>query len=154
MRVVKIAGYTIAAFLVMIVGGLLVIVWLGSTLPDKSSADRAIDLLNALPAGSNPLAVTAEDYGEDWPFTVPKGFVACAPPGSNVIFTAEGRGIYALNGRARGLMQETKNGWKEIAEIHRDNPTFFANKELVATGAKPFKVSVGPLIEKGMKLCE
>jgi hypothetical protein len=108
---------------------------------------------NVLPDDTRWKPVRSIDYGEDWPLTVNEGVLACPPPGSNVVFVHK-RTVYALNGRARGYMKEYAPSWREIDSIHRDDPKFFKNKELVDAGVRPFKVSVQPLIAAGLSICE
>ncbi|MDQ3802462.1 MAG: YebY family protein [Acidobacteriota bacterium] len=54
-----------------------------------------------------------------------------------VIFTADGR-TYAVNGIARGTKK-----YREVEEIWLDNPSI--------PGAKR---DIGPIIERGLKLCK
>ena len=80
-----------------------------------------------------------DDYGDDWPFTVPDGVVVCIPPGSRVVLRSNG-GIYALNGRAQG---DPESNWLMLDDIWRDHPD----------GITP-KVYVGDIIQLGLSLCE
>ena len=51
------------------------------------------------------VVITAEEYGDDWPFSVDSGRLYCDPPGSTVVFESDGV-VYALNGRAMGKAKE------------------------------------------------
>lgn len=76
-----------------------------------------------------------------WPFTVPEGTLLCAPYGvggnqQSVTFVAN-RTMYAVNGTAKSTGQ-----FEEIEAIWKDNP------EIPGT-----KVNIGPMLEKGLSLC-
>ncbi|WP_420463116.1 DUF2511 domain-containing protein [Candidatus Palauibacter sp.] len=58
--------------------------------------------------------ISRSDLGEEWPFTVDSGTVACPGPGSAVTFTTPNGQTYAVNGRAIGL-----NRWPRAREITR-----------------------------------
>jgi hypothetical protein len=69
--------------------------------------------------------------------------VECTPLGEKLhvlTFTAGGK-TYGLNGTARNL--EKQRGYADIREIWKDDP--------VDSGAK---INIGPIIEKGLSLCE
>lgn len=82
--------------------------------------------------------VSREELGAKWPLTVDRGVLSCN--GSNgvgqVIFTAGGK-TYAVNGLARGMKK-----YPPVDEIWADNPS----------GPGP-KKDIGPLIDRGLKLC-
>jgi hypothetical protein len=89
-----------------------------------------------------PLLVTQEQYGDKWPFTVPKGKLECFPPGI-ITFRANEK-TYAVNGLA------SSRGYPKIDEIWRDDP----NQEEVQEGTVfIMKVDMGPIINKGLDLC-
>lgn len=83
------------------------------------------------PAG----AISKADLGEKWPFTVEQGEVRCLNAGE-VVFIAEGT-TYAVNGTAEG-----RKLYADIAPIWRDDPSY-----------PGLKVSIGPIIDLGLKLC-
>ena len=94
--------------------------------------------------------IRAEQYGEEWPFTVPAGQLHCREPISKgfgkVTVTLAGD-EYALNGSARGSKDEDGlPDWKDIAEspLWREDPRY-------GDGAR---VSYPQLIEDGLKLCK
>ena len=82
--------------------------------------------------------VSREEFGAKWPLTVDRGVLSCN--GSNgvgqVFFTSGGK-TYAVNGLARGTKK-----YPPADEIWADNPS----------GPGP-KKDIGPLIERGLKLC-
>jgi hypothetical protein len=87
--------------------------------------------------GDDPSSITvsASDFGDEWPLTVDSGTLRCEPP-SAVVFETGGT-EYGVNGMA------VTNGYDEIDPIWADDPE----------GISP-KVSISPLIERGLELCE
>lgn len=86
--------------------------------------------------------ITESEYGEGWPLTVQNGTLNCTPLGTLGIVTFNSNGItYAVNGTARARARQ--NGWREIDEIWRDNP----NPQYGP------KIYIGPLVQKGLSLC-
>ena len=88
--------------------------------------------------------ISSAEFKDRWPLTVNTGTLTCNQGPGNlntqlVTFTT-GRKTYALNGAARG--QAKRRGWLEIDQIWRDNPSI--------PGAK---VSIRPLIDRGLALC-
>lgn len=45
--------------------------------------------------------IARAEFGDQWPFTVDAGELACVGPGTNVVFTADGT-TYGVNGTAKG----------------------------------------------------
>lgn len=89
--------------------------------------------------------ISKSQFPADWPLTVDAGTLNCEPvPGSPnlqlVTFTS-GAKTYALNGTAGG--QAAKRGWLEVRPIWRDNPAIAGTK-----------LSIGPLINRGLALCK
>jgi hypothetical protein len=81
--------------------------------------------------------ISKEQYGDQWPFTVDFGILACRR-GNAVIFRTEDHEVYALNGLA---MDE----YKDVRPIWKDDPNFpFPNS----------KISLGNLIREGLELCD
>jgi len=87
-------------------------------------------------------SIAESEYGEKWPLTVTEGTLSCKPIGSLgiVTFTANGK-TYAVNGTAMG--QAKKNGWKEIDEIWKPNPSIPGTR-----------INMGPILDKGLSLCK
>jgi hypothetical protein len=105
--------------------------------------------LVALPAvlvAQDRVTVTSKQFGDKWPLTVPSVTLRCigrAGTGS-VVIDVPSKGTFALNGTARMQMKKDRSlRWKEVGEIQRPDPTF----------PKDLKVSVAPLIERGLTLC-
>lgn len=107
-----------------------------------------VSALWASPCSAANVAIDRRDFGDEWPFTTPRGILGCtvvgklstgAPIGA-VTFTADGK-VYAVNGIARGHAKS--NGWHDLKEVWRDNPK-----------ARGLKVSAGVIIERGLLLCE
>jgi Protein of unknown function (DUF2511) len=91
--------------------------------------------------GDNERAVQSAAYGSDWPLTVSGGVLRCEEP-SLVTFTTDNGTTYAVNGSARGFSED--RGWvDDISPIWRDDPAFSG-----------LKISIGPLIDDGLALCE
>lgn len=85
--------------------------------------------------GTGPIRVSREDFGDDWPLTVDEGVLACVPAFA-VVFTAGGE-TYAVNGQA------ATQGYADIDPIWADDPDGLAPKK-----------NIGPLIDRGLELCE
>lgn len=79
-------------------------------------------------------AVTAAEYGDEWPFSVPSGRVDCRPSGS-AVFVADGT-TYALTGLAQS------RGYADVGPIWLDNPKIPGTK-----------VSLGAITKDALELC-
>jgi len=87
--------------------------------------------------------VSQSDFGSNWPLTVSKGTLSCAPLGGDlgiVTFSENGK-TYAVNGLAKGRAKQ--NGWRAIDEIWKANPSVPGTK-----------INIGPLIDRGLSLCK
>lgn len=84
--------------------------------------------------------ISAEDYGDAWPFTFEEGYVACHAGNALTVMDAESGRMYPLNGTAKGKAGAL--GLEPLEPVWRDNP------DIPGT-----KVSVGPVIEQGLGLC-
>jgi hypothetical protein len=91
------------------------------------------------PTPTAPGFVQRSDYGQAWPLTIDHGTLRCEP-WSTVVFTAPDGTEYAVNG-----MAEAQEGLADIEPIWRDDPDPPAGADL--------KVSIHPLIERGLELC-
>ena len=86
--------------------------------------------------------LSREDFGDDWPFTIPKGYADCVR-GNAAVFRVELDyddyldGTYALTGAAMSA------GYPEINPIWRDNPNI--------EGAK---ISIRPIIDIALEECD
>jgi hypothetical protein len=93
-------------------------------------------------AASPPGYVSSAEYGEDWPLTVPNGELRCVEP-SMVLFRAPDGRLFPVNGAAQGFYTDLP----EIEEIWALNPDpLFAESEI--------RISISPLIQRGLQLCE
>jgi hypothetical protein len=84
------------------------------------------------------IEVSSKTWHEgEWPFTVPSGILGCTQPPfpGEVTFNVDGT-VYGLNGTA------LDSGYKGVEQIWRPEP------------GDGLKVSVGGMIERGLKLCE
>ena len=99
-------------------------------------------VLSTLPVHAGTANITESEYGEKWPLTIVEGILSCAPVGSLgiVTFTANGK-TYAVNGTARSRAK--KNGWREIDEIWKANPSIPGTK-----------INMGPILDRGLSLCK
>lgn len=81
--------------------------------------------------------ITAEDFGENWPFTVDSGSVECRN-GNALVFVANGK-TYGLNG-----FGDVIPGVSDLRSIWRDDP------KNPGTG---LKVNIGPVQKVAETLC-
>lgn len=87
-------------------------------------------------AASNEALMSADELGDDWPLTVDEGIVRCEGAGE-VYFEAAGK-TYAVNGMAIGM-----SDLPEIDPIWADDPE-----------REGLKISVHPIIDRGLSLCD
>ncbi len=80
------------------------------------------------------VTVTQEEYGDDWPLTVPEAQLELID-GFYAVVHARGR-TYAMNGTARTVMSE--RGWNDIYEIWREG--------------EYGRVSIAPLLDRTLAL--
>lgn len=95
-------------------------------------------MLTSVSAFSATLDLSRAQMKEAWPFTIEGGTLKCS--GSLVTFTV-GNKTYAVNGSAKTKGRTI--GWIDIAEIWRDNPAIPGTK-----------ISIGPVISRGLELCK
>lgn len=91
------------------------------------------------PTDTKTLPVTQTVLGDAWPLTVEQGALSCEGV-AWVLFTSNGQ-VYAVNGTARGHAKS--RGWLDVASIWRADPQ-----------SPGLKVSMTPLIERGLALCQ
>ncbi len=91
--------------------------------------------------------VSAVQFGNDWPFTVPAGRFICRPA-SNVFFHAQGNKLYAVNGAAQACVENSDScsGIKA-----KDIDPIWKNDTKLGHGLKK---NIGPLINAGLGYCE
>jgi Protein of unknown function (DUF2511) len=88
--------------------------------------------------GEKSERVSRADFGDEWPLTVDSGVLSCES-GGFVYFTADADGTrYAVNGFAM-----TKGDAPRIDAIWANDPT----------GVGP-RQNIGPLIDRGLALCD
>lgn len=107
-------------------------------------------------SSSSGIEITEHQYGSKWPFSVSVGRLECK--GKAVVFYTEGK-TYGLNGMA------TKEGYLNISPIWKEDPKFFdmareiaksENRpvnEILKSMGTPTKVSIGDILNAGLKLC-
>jgi Protein of unknown function (DUF2511) len=94
---------------------------------------------NATSSSPNEKTVSRADYGAKWPLKVESGTLRCDDPGA-VTFTSNGT-TYWVNGTA-GDYGADDQGWKDIRPIWANDPDI-----------PGLKISIGPLIDDGLALC-
>jgi hypothetical protein len=92
--------------------------------------------------------ISASEFGANWPFTVTSGKLMCAPPGA-VTFVANGR-TYAVNGLAKS---DPRNA--DLREIWKDDSESEHARYMIEQGRPDLvpKISISPIIDRGLKLC-
>ena len=83
---------------------------------------------------ASSVQLSADQYGSKWPLTVKEGTLRCEGVQS-VVFEANGSS-YGVNGSA------LDQGFKDIHPIWKDDPAL-----------KGLKISISPLINRGLALC-
>lgn len=83
---------------------------------------------------ADTVEVGVSDFGSNWPLTVSSGKLKCT---KNAVTFIDGATIYALNGAAKELSYAV-----DVAPIWADNPSVAGLKK-----------DIGPLIDRGLKLC-
>lgn len=90
---------------------------------------------------AGPQLISAEQFGAGWPFTVEEMHLTCFPGNALVVSDAETGVMYPLNGVAKAKAGAL--GLEPIDKVWREDPDI--------AGAK---LSLGPVIEQGLKLCK
>ena len=106
-------------------------------------------ILFATATYSSSEAISASEYGAKWPFTISGGQLSCTPPGA-VTFTANGK-AYAVNGLAK-----SSRGNVDIKEIWKSESDSEQAQYMLKQGRPDLmpKISIGPIIDRGLKLCK
>ncbi len=116
-------------------------------------------------------AVSSDQYGEKWPFTVSEGIVKCKKYQSGnhildaVTFLSEGK-EYAINGHAITVSKDSSLKINQsIDSIWKEDPKYNetvkelavalnkSEKEIRDEMGSPMRVSISPVLDKGLKLC-
>ena len=93
--------------------------------------------------------ISADEYGKEWPFTVTSGLLRCVDPGA-VTFAANGK-AYGVNGLA---VSDPRN--EDLREIWKDDTESEVAQYWLKKGRPDLisKISIGPIISRGLKLCQ
>jgi len=97
-------------------------------------------LASPLALAAPPKLISAEEFGADWPFTTEEMHLQCLPGNAVVVTDPETGQMYGVNGAAS---RKTRQLGLDPLEL-----VWAENKNI--TGAK---VGLGPLIERGLNLC-
>jgi hypothetical protein len=92
--------------------------------------------------GKHEVRITKAEYGDTWPFSVDEGILRCEGiEGTGAVtFEAQGK-TYALNGIAR-----EQKAFLEVDPIWLPDPEAPAEFNL--------KMNLGPIIDRGLQLCD
>lgn len=122
----------------------------------------AISCGESKPKILNEKKISKSDLKDKWPLTEIEGTLKCVQfeiEGINPEFSKgiliEIKGVdYALNGTAKTWSE--KYGYSNIEEIWSDNLKLKSDLMKLGVSEKDAnsKISVGPLLEEGLKLCE
>ena len=97
--------------------------------------------------------VTRSMFGKEWPLTVNSGTLKCLDYGGVVFISEEGI-IYGVNGTAKTHGRSA--GYANIENIWADD--LETKKQLMEAGVSEkyatSKISIGPLLDEGLKLCK
>ena len=90
----------------------------------------------------NSRTITEADYGDEWPLTVPEATLICEAP--SAVILKVGSNYYGVNGTGRTYVErEYPQNGRDLERIWRLDPG----------GIGP-RVSISPLIDNGLELCE
>lgn len=97
--------------------------------------------------------VSRSMFGKGWPLTVDNGTLKCLDYGGVVFISEDGR-TYGVNGTAKTYGKTA--GYSDIEDIWADD--LEAKKSLMEAGVPEedadSKISIGPLLDEGLKLCK
>ncbi|MGV3613352.1 MAG: DUF2511 domain-containing protein [Fluviicola sp.] len=97
--------------------------------------------------------VSRSMFGNEWPLTIDKGTLKCLDYGGVVFITEDGQ-IYGVNGTAKTYGKTA--GYSDIEDIWADD--LVTKKSLMEVGVSEkdasSKISIGPLLDEGLKLCK
>lgn len=88
-----------------------------------------------------PKLITAEDFGAEWPFTTEEMHLQCLPGNAVVVTDPETGRMYGLNGPANAKARQL--GLEPLNQIWAES-----------SSVPGTRVSVGAVIEAGIKLCD
>lgn len=84
--------------------------------------------------------IDQETFGAEWPFTQPEMHLACLQGSAVVVMDVNTGAMYPVNGIASG--KAASMGMQPLDQVWQDS-----------TDIPGTKVSVGPVIERGLALC-
>ena len=87
-----------------------------------------------------PKLISAEDFGDDWPFVPEEMHLQCLPGNAVVVTDPETGRMYAVNGAASGKARQL--GLDPLEQVWAENPAIPGTK-----------VGVEPVIKAGIQLC-
>ncbi|WP_313222001.1 DUF2511 domain-containing protein [Stutzerimonas nitrititolerans] len=87
-----------------------------------------------------PKLISAEDFGDAWPFVPEEMHLQCLPGNAVVVTDPETGRMYGLNGPANGKARQL--GLESLNDVWREN-----------TAIPGTKVSVGAVLDRGIDLC-
>jgi hypothetical protein len=90
---------------------------------------------------AGPQLISAEASGEAWPFTLAELHLQCLPGRAVVVMDVESGAMYPVNGHANAKARAL--ALEPLEKIWRDNPAIPGTK-----------VSIGPVIDQGLQLCQ
>lgn len=97
-------------------------------------------LASPLALAAPPKLISAEEFGTDWPFTTKEMHLQCLPGNAVVVTDPETGRMYAVNGAANGKARQL--GLEPLEQVWAESAAI-----------RGTKVSVGTVIETGIKLC-
>lgn len=96
--------------------------------------------LHSIALAAGPILIDAEQYGDAWPFTLEEVHLTCMTGDAVVVMDPETGQGYPVNGNASA--RSDRLGLEPLEKIWRTAPD--------GVGVR---VSVGPIIQAGLKLC-
>ena len=101
-------------------------------------------------AGSSK--ITEAGYGEKWPFTVSEGLLKCS---QNEVTFVTGGVAYAVNGSAAAAgFADIEPIWKYNIKMLEELAGVYKKTVEEMKVESPIRISIGPIIKKGLALCE
>lgn len=97
-------------------------------------------LASPLALAAPPKLISAEDFGDAWPFVPEEMHLQCLPGNAVVVTDPETGRMYGVNGAASGKARQL--GLDPLEQVWAES------RSIPGT-----KVSVGPVIEAGVELC-
>ena len=98
--------------------------------------------------------VSITEFEDEWPFTIASGGLRCLSPGAVIFSPDNGATVYSVNGLA-DVRAETES-WHSIRPIWKDIDLSDWPAEAAAWTRESGggKVSIGPIVRRGLELCD